>query len=82
MKSFKTVLNVLAFFAAVAAALYVGMTYGNKILAWIKKILRVDVLGDECCEEVCCCDDTCCCEETVAEVTTEHVEAEDHDFEA
>lgn len=87
MKTLKTVMKVLAFFAAIAAAVYVGMTYGDKILAWIKKILRIDVIGNECCEEVCCCEEDCCeepdcCQAPAATPATEHVEAEDQDFES
>ncbi len=76
MKAFTTVLKVLAVLAAVGAAIYVGITYGDKIVAWVKKVLKLEKT-----EEVCCCDGECpegCCEEAAEEGT---VEAEDQDFE-
>ena len=42
MKTLKNVLTVLAALAAIAAAVYVGITYGNQIVAWVKKVLRID----------------------------------------
>ena len=39
MKALKTVLNVLTALAAVAGAVYVVATYGDKIVAWAKKVL-------------------------------------------
>ena len=91
MKAFKTVLKVLAFFAAIGAAIYVGMTYGDKIIAWVKKVLRIDMPECACCcEEECCCEEACCCgeecsceeaaEETAEEAAAPAV-AEEKDFE-
>ena len=85
MKAFKTLLKVLAVLAAIGGAVYVGMTYGDKIVEWVKKVLRIDMPeGECCCDEDCCCDDKCCCEEAAedtAEETPDSVEAEEKDFE-
>ena len=85
MKAFKTLLKVLAVLAAIGGAVYVGMTYGDKIVEWVKKVLRIDMPeGECCCDEDCCCDDKCCCEEAAedtAEETPDSVEAEVKDFE-
>ena len=92
MKAIKSALKVLAFFAAIGAAIYVGMTYGDKIIAWVKKVLRIDMPececcccdDDCCCEEECCCGEECCCEEAAeetAEETAAPAVAEEKDFE-
>ena len=83
MKAFKTVLKVLAVLAAVGAALYVGITYREKIIDWVKKVLKIDAPAEECCcGEDCCCDSECCCEEAATEeVAAETAEVEDKDFE-
>ena len=88
MKAFKTAMKVLAVLAAIGAAVYVGITYGDKIVAWVKKVLRIYLPegacccsdDDCCCEDECCCGDDCCCEEAPAE-QTEAVQAEETDFE-
>lgn len=38
MKAFNTILKILAALAAVAGAIYVVATYGDKIVAWAKKV--------------------------------------------
>lgn len=90
MKGFNTVLKILAVLAAIGAAVYVGITYGDKIIAWVKKVLKPD-----CQEGVCCCDGECaddcrdgecaegCCQEAAEEASADEgaVEAEDNDFE-
>lgn len=48
----KTVLKVLTALAAIAGTVYVIATYGDKIVAWAKKIMAA-------CP---CCNDTCECE--------------------
>lgn len=50
MKIFNTVMKVVAALAAVAGAVYVIATYGDKIVAWAKKLLG----------KCCCCDDCAC----------------------
>lgn len=38
MKAFNTILKILTALAAVAGAIYVAATYGDKIVAWAKKV--------------------------------------------
>ncbi len=62
MKIAGIVLKVVAALAAVAGAVYVVATYGDKIVAWAKKLLG----GQRCeCDDCECNDDgecTCDCE--------------------
>lgn len=84
MKAFKTVLKALAVLAAIGAAIYVGMTYGDKIMAWVKKVLKIDEPIEEvcCCEEECCCEEACCCDKAAEEAPAEEaVQADEKDFE-
>lgn len=39
MKTFNTILKVLAVLAAIAGVVFVVATYGDKIVAWAKKML-------------------------------------------
>lgn len=57
MKVFTTVLKILAALAAIAGIVYLVATYGDKIVAWAKKMLG----KYGCC---CCCDEA---EEAAAE---------------
>ncbi len=50
MKVFSTIMKIVAALAAVAGIIYVIATYGNKIVAWAKKLLG------KC---PCCCEDDC-----------------------
>ena len=63
----KTVLKLLTALAAIAGTVYVIATYGDKIVAWAKKILAACPCCNntcECeCEGECECDDECKCEE-------------------
>ncbi len=68
MKVFGTILKVLAALAAIAGAVYVAATYGDKIIAWAKQLMS----KFSCCD--CCCDGDCCCEDAV--------QASEADFEA
>ena len=72
----KTALKILTALAAIAGAIYVIATYGDKIVAWAKKILaacpccnETCECGGECeCEGECQCDGECkCAEEAAAE---------------
>ena len=58
MKVIGTILKILAALAAVAGAVYVIATYGDKIVAWAKNLLN-----KFSCNDCCCCDDDCCCGE-------------------
>jgi hypothetical protein len=62
MKIFSIVMKVVVALAAVAGAVYLAATYGDKIVAWAKKTLG----SCKCCE--CECE---CCEEAAEEVVEE-----------
>ena len=67
----KTVLKVLAALAAVAGAVYVIATYGDRIVAWAKKLLSA-------CPCTCDCEATEeAIEEPAAEETAEEPAAEE-----
>lgn len=50
MKAFKIVANVLVALTAVAGAVYVAATYGDRIVAWAKKLLSSCPCSCNCCE--------------------------------
>lgn len=66
MKVFGIIMKIVAALAAVAGAVYVIATYGDKIVAWAKRILGIDCCCDDCDGE-CCCDGECDCEECECE---------------
>lgn len=80
MKVFFTVLKILAALAVIAGIIYIAVKYGDKIVAWVKKKLKLDCLCDKdcCCDNDCCCEDDFCAEEIEAEAP---VQAEENDFE-
>ena len=51
----KTVLKVLTALAAIAGTVYVIATYGDKIVAWAKKIMA----ACPCCNDTCECGGEC-----------------------
>ena len=60
MKTVNTIIKIVTALAAIAGAVYVIATYGDKIVAWAKKMLGY-------CQCECCCDceddcDNCPCE--------------------
>lgn len=85
MKVVNTIVKILTALAAVAGVVYVVATYGDKIVAWAKKLLTSCPCSGKCeevaceCESECCCDTAeeaceceCCCEaEAPAEETCE-----------
>lgn len=80
MKIVGTILKVLTALAAVAGAVYVIATYGDKIVAWAKNLLSKCscCCGDDCCcADECCCDDECCCAEEEACCCCEETPAEE-----
>lgn len=90
MKTASIIAKILAALAAIAGVVYVIATYGDKIVAWAKNLLK----RDECCEcecEDCDCEECCDeCEEIAEEVAEEEaveaaeeeaVVASDADFE-
>ena len=76
----KTVLKVLTALAAVAGTVYVIATYGDKIVAWAKKLMAAcPCCGDECkCEGEgeCECGGECKCE-CAEEAAVEETPAEE-----
>lgn len=82
MKIFGIVMKVVVALAAVAGAVYLAATYGERVVAWAKKTLS---RGEcECCCD-CDCDCNCeceCCDEAAEEVAEEAATAEEVDFEA
>ena len=72
MNCFKTIVKILTALAAIAGVVYIIATYGDKIVAWAKKLLEscpCKCKVEDCCECACECDCECeCkCEETPAE---------------
>ena len=55
----KIALKILTALAAIAGAVYVIATYGDKIVAWAKKILAACPCCNDTCE--CECGDECKC---------------------
>lgn len=67
MNCFKTVMKILTALAAIAGVVYIIATYGDKIVAWAKKLLEscpCKCKMDECsvCECDCDCDCKCDCD--------------------
>lgn len=58
----KTVLKVLTALAAIAGIVYVIATYGDKIVAWAKKIMAACPCCNNTCECECECGGECKCE--------------------
>ena len=74
----KTVLKVLAALAAVAGAVYVIATYGDRIVAWAKKLLSACPCTCECDGECTCeCDGECTCDCEATEEAIEEPAAEE-----
>ena len=69
----KTVLKVLTALAAIAGTVYVIATYGDKIVAWAKKIMAACPCCNDTCE--CECEGECQCEK--AEEVAEEAPAEE-----
>ena len=63
MKSFSIIAKILTALAAIAGAIYVIATYGDKIVAWAKKLLSCS-----------CCESEIIAEEDFAEEVAETVE--------
>lgn len=67
----KTVLKLLTALAAVAGVVYVIATYGDKIVAWAKKILAACPCCNDTCECECEGEGECKCEEGECACTEE-----------
>lgn len=87
MKILSTVLKIVAALAALAGIIYIIATYGDKIVAWAKKMLGQcpccceDDCDDCQCESDCddcpcdcCCDEGCQCECDCCEEVAEEAE--------
>ena len=62
MKVFGMIMKIVIALAAVAGAVYIAATYGDKIVAWAKKLLG------------CKCGGHCCCDDAVEEAPAEAAE--------
>lgn len=74
MKTINTIVKILAAIATIAGAVYLIATYGDKIVAWAKKLLAscpctCDV--DDCADCECECECGCTCEEAPVEEAVE-----------
>ena len=80
MKNWTIIIKILAALAAIAGIVYVIAAYGDKIVAWAKKLLGCDPCADCDCEcEECDCDDCDCieCEDEAALEEAEEVAEEE-----
>ncbi len=79
MKIVKTLVNVVIALTAVAGAVYVAATYGDKIVAWAKKVLgcTADVPAEEAPVEEAPAEEAPVEEAPVEEVPAEDVPAEE-----
>lgn len=77
MKAVNLIIKIVAALAAVAGVVYVIATYGDKIVAWAKKMLGKRKCECEC--EECDCDgcEECCSECEGCEKTEETEETEE-----
>ena len=75
MKTFGTIMKILAAIAAVAGAIYLLATYGDQITAWARKLLDK---VNSCCP---CRDDAVIYSTADASAQEEAVQAEETDFE-
>ena len=72
MKVFRVVVKIVLALAAIAGVVYLAATYGDRIVAWCKKLLHSKFGCDCICDCDCDCEDdgecacTCCCEENDA----------------
>ena len=89
MKTFKLIAKIVVALAAIAGIVYVVATYGDRIVAWARKLLNraececfcdCDCDCEECdCEDDCeNCQCECCCD---CEEAEGNVVAEQKDFE-
>lgn len=58
MKAMKVIVKIVVALAAIAGIVYLAATYGDRIVAWAKKLL-----GSCCCDCGCDCDCDCDCDE-------------------
>ena len=70
MKVASIIIKIVAALAAVAGVVYVIATYGDKIVAWAKKLMGCCPCDGEC----ECCEEECFEEEAAEEVVEEAAE--------
>lgn len=58
MKVWSVIVKIVLALAAIAGVVYVAATYGDRITAWAKKLLR----SCPCCDYDCDCDCGCDCD--------------------
>lgn len=64
MKAVSIILKIVVALAAIAGIVYVAATYGDRIVAWCKKLI-----DNKCCL-FCNCDCDCTCEDVEEEIPT------------
>lgn len=67
MKAFKVIAKIVVALAAIAGIVYVVATYGDRIVAWARKLLN---------RYTCCCDCECDCDECDCEEDCENCQCE------
>lgn len=67
MKVFKVIAKIVVALTAIAGIVYVVATYGDRIVAWARKLLN------RC---TCCCDCECDCDECDCEDDCENCQCE------
>ena len=80
MKTINILIKIVVALAAVAGAVYVAATYGDKIVAWCKKLISCECCCDCDCDCECNCDcedEACCCEEAAEEAPADEAAAEE-----
>lgn len=55
MKTFATIMKIVAAMAVIAGIVYVVATYGDRIVSWARGLWAKYGWG-------CCCGDDCCCD--------------------
>lgn len=73
MKAFTIIAKIVAAIAAIAGAIYLAATYGDKIVAWAKKMLG----NCPCKDGECVCEESDVAEEAAEEEVTEEAPIED-----
>ncbi len=92
MKIAKVITKIVIALAAIAGIVYVAATYGDRIVAWCKKLIAslpccketefVEEAAEECAEEACCaCEEVPAEEAAAEEAPVEAAVAEEADFE-
>ena len=80
MKTVNTIVKILAALAAITGVVYVIATYGDKIVAWAKKLLAscpCKCTAEDCAD--CECEMECPCEEPIAEEPAAEVVVEENE---